>query len=364
METGTMHDLKALGFGPFFQAQLDSWADPALVPARVAAEHRGAYEVWTAEAAGQAKLAGRLRRALAEDEAPTAGDWVALREAPGPDTTAMIERVFARRTVFTRGAAGREVRVQVVAANVDLIYAVSGMDADFNLHRIQRYLARIHAGGAAPGVILNKADLCPDVAGRVLEVEQACPGVPVHAVSALRGEGLAAIRAAVGPGMTAAFLGSSGTGKSTLINALLGGERMATGAVREVDGKGRHTTSHRQLLLLPDGGLLLDTPGMRELQIAGGDGLDTAFADVVELAAQCRYPDCRHASEPGCAVKAAVAAGTIDAERLAHYRQLEKEGQAFALRHDVRQRREAERAWGRRYAQAVKQLKPKRREAR
>lgn len=359
-----MTDLFALGFGPFFQAQFAAWAEPALIPARIAAEHRGAYEVWTASAAGQAKLAGRLRRALADGEAPTAGDWVALSEAPGPDTTAMIERVFARRTVFTRGAAGREVRAQVVAANVDLIFAVSSLDADFNLHRLQRYLARIHAGGAAPGLLLNKADLCPDPAERVRAVEQACPGVPVHAVSALRGEGLAALRAAVGPGMTAAFLGSSGTGKSTLINALLGEVRMATGAVREEDGKGRHTTSHRQLLRLPDGGLLLDTPGMRELQIAGGAGLDAAFADIAELAAQCRYPDCRHASEPGCAVKAAVAAGTIDAERLAHFRKLEKEAQAFALRHDERQRREAERAWGRRYAQAMKDRKPKRREAR
>ena len=358
-----MKDLESLGFGPFFQSQFDNWCDSALVPARVAAEHRGAYEVWSVGAAGQARLAGRLRRALAEAEAPTAGDWVALRAEPQPDAPALIERVCARRTVFTRGAAGRESRAQVVAANVDLVFAVSSLDADFNLHRIQRYLARIHAGGALPGVLLNKADLCVDAAERIREVERACPGVPVHALSALSGEGVAAVRASISEGMTAAFLGSSGTGKSTLINALLGEAQMATGAVRAYDGRGRHTTTHRQLVRLPGGGLVLDTPGMRELQLLDEEGLTAVFPEIAALAAACRYPDCRHESEPGCAVKAAIAAGTVAAEQLAHFRKLEKEAKANARRLDVRLRREDERAWGRRYAQAMKGRRPKRREA-
>lgn len=359
-----MSNLDALGFGPFFQAQFDTWADPALIPARVAAEHRGTYEVWTATGAGPAALAGRLRRELAEAALPTAGDWVALSAEPLADAPALIERVCARRTALTRGAAGPESRPQVLAANVDLVFAVSGLDASFNLRRLQRTLARIYAGGGSPAIVLSKVDLCPDADARRREVERRVPGVPVFAVSALVGEGLAPLRAAIGAGMTAAFLGASGTGKSTLINTLVGERAMATGAVRAYDGKGRHTTTHRQLIRLPGGGLLLDTPGLRTLQLLDDDGLDEVFPAIAALAGECRFPDCRHEGEPGCAVQAAIAAGRLDADDLAHWRKLEREARANARRRDVRLRREDERAWGRRYAQAIKQLKPKRREAR
>lgn len=359
-----MTDLTALGFGPFFESQFAAWAEPALIPARVAAEHRGAYEVWTASAAGPATLAGRLHHALAEAALPTTGDWVALRAEPTPDAPALIERVFARRTAFTRGAAGPESRAQLLAANVDLVFAVSGLDADFNLHRLQRLLARIYAGGASPAIVLSKADLCAALEAHRREVERRAPGVPVLVVSALAGEGLAALRAMIGAGQTAAFLGSSGTGKSTLINALVGETAMATGAVRAGDGKGRHTTTHRQLVRLPGGGLLLDTPGMRELQLTDEEGLDAVFPEIAALAGECRFPDCRHEGEPGCAVQAAIAAGEVDPEALAHWRKLEKEARANARRHDVRLQREDGRAWGRRQAQALKHYRPKRREAR
>ncbi len=337
-----MSDLKALGFGPYFQAQFEAWAEPALIPARVAAEHHGAYEVWTASdrRPGQARRAP-APRACGERSAHGRRLGRPARGAGPGQHRIDRARLRAAHGLHPRRRGARR-RVQVVAANVDLVYVVSSMDADFNLHRIQRYLARIHAGGATPGVILNKADLCADVADRVLDVELACPGVPVHAVSALRGEGVAAIRAAVGPGMTAAFLGSSGTGKSTLINALLGEARWPPAPCAPTTASGRHTTSHRQLLRLPGGGLLLDTPGMRELQLARrATGWTRSSRRSPRWPPQCRFPDCRHEGEPGCAVQAAMAAGAIGAEALAHWRKLEKEAHAYALRQDVRLRREA-----------------------
>ncbi|MGB8932277.1 MAG: ribosome small subunit-dependent GTPase A [Anaeromyxobacteraceae bacterium] len=341
-----MYELSALGFGPFFERQLPPSHGGAVIPARIAAEHRGEYEVWSRTGPGRARLAGRLRLELGEDATPGVGDWVLLEDAPGPGRTAVIERVLERRTVFSRGAAGRAARAQVVAANVDLVFAVCGLDADFNVRRIERYLARIWASGAQPFVILNKSDLCDAAGARVAEVESHAVGVPVHVISALRSEGIDAVRACVEPSMTVALVGSSGAGKSTLANALLGEERMRTGEVRAGDDRGRHVTTHRQLVLLPGGGLLLDTPGMRELQLLDEDGLDTAFGDIAALAGRCRFRDCRHEDEPGCAVKEAVESGALEAARFEHHRKLEHEARANALRRDEHGRRQAERVWG------------------
>jgi ribosome biogenesis GTPase len=345
VEDVIVNELPALGFGPFFSQQVPSCGDGD-IPARVAAEHRGAYEVWAATGAGRARLAGRRRREPAEAAAPAVGDWVIVADAPAPGRETVIEHVLARRTVFTRGAAGREARAQVVAANVDLVFVVCGLDADFNLRRIERYLARVWASGAQPVVILNKADLCADTPARVGEVETHAIGVPVHAISALHAEGVEAVRACVHDGMTVALVGSSGAGKSTLVNALLGEGRMRTGDVRAGDGRGCHVTTHRQLVVLPGGGLLLDTPGMRELQLVDDAGIDAVFGDIAALGEDCRFRDCRHDTEPGCAVKAAVESGALDAERFEHYRKLEREALANELRHDERRRRQAERVWG------------------
>lgn len=341
-----MYELSALGFGPFFEQQLQASDGRGNVPARIAADHRGAYEVWSRTGAGPALLAGRLRQELESTGLPGVGDWVVLERAPGTDRTTVIDRVLARRTAFTRGAAGREARAQVVAANVDLVFAVCGLDADFNVRRIERYLARIRAGGARPSVILNKADICEDSAARIAELESHAFGVPVHVISALRSEGIEAVRACICDGMTAALVGSSGAGKSTLVNALVGEDLMPTGEVRARDGRGCHVTTHRQLVLLPGGGLLLDTPGMRELQLADQDGLDAVFEDIAALSARCRFRDCRHDAEPGCSVREAVASGALAPDRLAHYHKLEREAQAYELRHDERKRRQAERVWG------------------
>jgi ribosome biogenesis GTPase len=343
----TTDKLAALGFGPFFERQLSrSSGESEVILARIAAEHRGAYDVWSTTGSGRAHLSGRLRLELENKGAPGVGDWVIVKDAPRSDHTTTIERVLERRTVFTRGAAGREALTQVVAANVDMVFAVCGLDGDFNVRRIERYLARIWASGSQPTVVLNKADLCADTCARVAEVEAHAVGVPVHVVSALRAEGIETVRACINSGMTVALVGSSGAGKSTLVNALLGEERMRTGAVRASDGRGCHVTTHRQLVLLPGGGLLLDTPGMRELQLLDEDGIDTVFGDITALASRCRFRDCRHETEPGCAVTAAVESGSLATDRFESYRKLEREAQANELRHDEHRRRQAERVWG------------------
>ncbi len=346
MEDNALYELSSLGFCPFFERQLQSTDGETVIPARIAAGHRGACEVWSAAGPGRARLSGRLRRELENAASPGVGDWVVVTEPPGPDRETLIERVLSRRTVFTRGAAGREARLQVVAANVDLVFVVCGLDADFNLRRIERYLARIRASGARPAVILNKADLCDDRAGRIAETESRCAGAPVYATDALHAEGIGIVRGCIRFGLTAAFVGSSGAGKSTLLNALLGEERMRTGSVRAGDGRGCHVTTHRQLVLLPGGGLLLDTPGMRELQLVDDEGIRDVFTEIAAIADRCRYRDCRHETEPGCAVKAAVLSGELDGERLEHYRKLEREARAYELRHDERKRKQAGKVWG------------------
>jgi ribosome biogenesis GTPase / thiamine phosphate phosphatase len=336
-----VHELFALGFGPFFQEQFARFE--TLIPARIAAEHRGGLQVWSQISTGLARLSGKLRH---QDAAAAVGDWVALRQPPGPDDLAVIEHIFDRRTAFTRGAAGRQARPQVIAANVDQVFVVCGLDTDFNLHRIERYLARIWSSGATPAVILNKSDLCEDVAGAVAQVESHAPGVPLFVTRAIAADGIAPIAQAIEPGTTAAFVGSSGAGKSTLINALVGETAMATGEIRARDGRGCHTTTHRQLVRLPGGGLLLDTPGMRELQLLDEEGLDRVFEDIEALAAHCHFRDCRHEHEPGCAVKEAVRTGDLDPDRLEHFHHLQREARAYELRHDEHLRRQSERVWG------------------
>ena len=357
MEDVIVYELRALGFGPFFEQQIQAPGEGETIPARVAAGHRGAYEVWSTTGVGRAQLTGRLRLEADTAGAPAVGDWVVVRDAPRPESTTVIERVLGRRTAFTRGVAGRQARAQVVAANVDLVFVVTGLDLDFSVRRIERYVARIWASGAQPAVILNKADVCAECVARVAEVEKHCAGVAVHVTSAFHSQGIESVRASIRHGMTVALVGSSGVGKSTLVNALLGEERLRTGPVRASDGRGCHVTTRRELFLLPGGGLLLDTPGMRELQLPDEDGLDAVFGDIAAIGERCRYRDCRHGTEPGCAVRAAVASGELDAARFEHHQQLEREAQAYELRHDARKRKQAARRWGRVHEEANLQRK-------
>jgi ribosome biogenesis GTPase len=326
-----------------------------LRPARVIVAHRDAWVLARPGTASDADavVSGRFRHeTFGPGDFPAVGDWVAYAPASGAGSPAVIHAVLPRRTAFTRSAgeerlAGNLAAEQVLAANVDVAFVVAGMDGDFNLRRLERYLAVAWSGGATPVIVLNKADLAADVEGVRVAAEAVAPGVDVRPISALQGEGIEALRAAhLGRGRTAVVLGSSGVGKSTLVNALVGSERQRTGAVRDDDSRGRHTTTHRELVRLPGGALMIDTPGIRSLGVAGmSDGLDPAFADIAELALACRFSDCRHAGEPGCAIASALADGTLSEDRLASHRKLEREAAHVARSNDPLLRAEDRRKW-------------------
>ncbi|HEU4883425.1 MAG TPA: ribosome small subunit-dependent GTPase A [Longimicrobium sp.] len=324
--------LESFGWDEQLARDFDSLRAPGAVPARVVAEHRDRYVVRTAQGERAAVLAGRLRHhARTREELPATGDWVAVDEGDG---TAAIHAVLPRRSLFRRKAAGDATEAQVLAANVDVALIAAALPDDVNARRIERYLALAWESGAVPAVVLTKADLVDDVDAAIRGVRAIAPGVDVAAVSSFTGAGVDALARWLQPGRTAVLLGSSGVGKSTLTNLLLGEEALRTGAVRE-DGKGRHTTTHRQLVRLRNGALLIDTPGMRELQLWSADaGLESAFADVEALAARCRFGDCAHESEPGCAVRAAAESGLLDPARLESWRRLRRELDWLEIRQD------------------------------
>ena len=337
--------LDDLGWTPRFAEAFAAHAAEGVEPARVTLEHTHIYRVITPDAERLARVAGRLRHdASQRADFPAVGDWVVL-EAGETGGDARIRAVLPRATRFSRRAAGNPTEEQVLAANVDVVFLVSGLDHDFNPRRIERYLVTARDSGAAPVVVLNKADLVADPDAFVAEVQALAPGVPVLAVSARSPGSVAALRQHLGRGRTAALLGSSGVGKSSIANALIGDEVLATSEVRESDSRGRHTTTGRQLVLLPGGGILIDTPGMRELQLwESTETVAGAFSDIEALAVGCRFRDCRHATEPGCAVAAAAAAGTLPAARLESFRKLQAEQSFLATQQDERARIEQKRA--------------------
>ena len=347
-----MFELTELGWSPSREGAFERYAEDGLVPARVAAQHRGGYVVYAEAGERPAEIAGRLRHgAVQASDLPAVGDWVALGDRPDA-AAATIHAVLPRTTAFSRKAAGEEAE-QIVAANVDVVLLVSAFGDELNVRRIERYLASGWESGAQPVIVLNKSDLADDMAGDVAEVEAVAFGVPVHVVSCLDGSGTEELRAYFAGSRTVAFLGSSGVGKSSLLNRLLGWERQEVAGLRG-DGKGRHTTTHRELVPFPDGGLVLDTPGMRELGLwNAGSGVGETFADVTELAAECRFADCAHRTEPGCAVRAALADGGLAEDRLESYRKLERELHHLELKADPPARAEA-RKQRRRFARSLR----------
>jgi ribosome biogenesis GTPase / thiamine phosphate phosphatase len=353
------HASLALGWDPGWADTFQPYAAQGHRPARVIAVHKETAIVRDGGSGSDrsATVSGRFRYdALAPSDYPAVGDWVALeptRPETGPDDPVIIAAVLPRRSAFVRNAAdasrrtaGNLVDAQVIAANVDIAFLVAGLDRDFNLRRLERYLAVAWSSGVSPVIVLNKADVAQDLEGRLVAVEAIAPGVPVVILSALTGDHLADLGRHLHQGGTSVVLGSSGVGKSTLVNALLGEQRQATGAVREDDSRGRHTTTHRELFVLPGGALLIDTPGIRALEVAGADeGLATAFDEIADLATRCRFSDCRHEDEPGCAVRDAVAIGTLSADRLASHRKLERELAHAERKGDPRARAEERRRW-------------------
>ena len=335
--------VEQLGWDEQWQSELERLDDHNLISGRIAAHHRGEYVVWSEPGELRAAAAGRMLYDVdIGAPLPAVGDWVAIRPHAA-ERRGTIEAVLPRRTAISRKQAFKESLEQVLAANVDVVLLLNSLDADFSLRRLERYLTTAWESGAQPVVVLTKSDLHADIGETVLEVESVAIGVPVVAVSNVTGDGIDVVRGHLGAGRTAVLLGSSGVGKSSLLNRLAGTQLMRTAELAG-DGTGRHTTTHRELVLLSGGELVIDTPGLRELQLWDGD-LGASFADVEELAASCRFNDCTHTHEPGCEVLGAVDDDRLDLERLRSWRKLQRELLSIAARKDRRLHGELKRRW-------------------
>ncbi|WP_235988881.1 ribosome small subunit-dependent GTPase A [Aquibacillus kalidii] len=320
-------NLKKLGWNDYFLALANGYIDDEdFTVARVSKEHKGLYEILNEDGQLFAEISGKMQHNSSErNDYPAVGDWVVIKKQQH-ENRAIIHNVLPRRSKFSRKVAGATTQEQIVAANIDTIFLVSALNSDLNIRRIERYLVMAWESGANPVIILTKSDLCYDVESKVLDVEHIAIGVPIHVVSAMNGSGITDILPYLKEGETIALLGSSGVGKSTLTNKLLGKELLKVQNIREADDKGRHTTTHRELVVLPTGGVLIDTPGMRELQLwSAEDSVDVSFEDITRFAELCKFRDCNHEHEPGCAVKQAIKNDELDQERLTSYHKLQKE---------------------------------------
>lgn len=337
--------LAELGWDDALAARFEPWQDkPDVQPGRVAIEFNHNYRVYVDGGEVEAVAAGRLKHQAADRaELPAVGDWVAVRKRPDEDRGS-IQAVLPRRSWFSRRAAGNVTGEQVVAANVDVVFIVMGLDADFNVRRLERYLLLARESGATPVILLTKPDVSAGVPAQAAAVAALAGDTPVHVLSPKFNEGIDQVRQYLGTGRTGALLGSSGVGKSTIINRLVGVDLRRTREVRESDSRGRHTTTHRELVKLPEGGLIVDTPGMRELQLWDvQEAVRETFEDIERLADGCHFTDCRHREEPRCAVKAAVAEGRLVATRLESYLKLQDELAHLAAQQDERARLEEKR---------------------
>lgn len=331
--------LHTLGWTPYLEEHFAAYEAEGFTVGRVALEHKHLYRIYTQHGEQMtdllAEVTGKLRyQAYGREDYPAVGDWVVI--APRhEEKRASIHAILPRMSKFSRKVAGDTVEEQIVATNVNTVFLVTALNQDFNVRRIERYLILAWESGATPVILLSKADLCDDVEDKVREVQSVALGVPIHVISSLEKQGLDELAPYVREGQTVALLGSSGVGKSTLINALHGQDIMATGGIREGDDRGKHTTTHRELVLLPNGGILIDTPGMRELQLWDADeGLSDSFRDIEEFASQCQFRDCEHHREPGCAVREALRDGSLDQSRYDNYVKLQRELAYLARKED------------------------------
>lgn len=337
--------LSSMGWNPHFQ---DAFAASGSngQPARVASEYQGLYRLYTEQGERLGRVSGRFRfQASGRQSYPAVGDWVVI-DPPGGEGEAVIQALLPRQSKFARKMAGKTTEEQVVAANVDSVFLVTALNRDFNLRRLERYLILAWESGANPVIVLNKTDLCPDLAAVMDDISSIAAGVPVHPVCGLLNEGLEALGPYLGQGRTVALLGSSGVGKSTLVNRLLGDESRRVREVREGDDRGRHTTTTREMIRLPQGGLLIDTPGMRELQmLEAGDGFREAFDDIEELSLRCRFRDCSHQGEPGCAIQEALDSGELNPGRYQNYLKIQKEMAYLVRKEDPEAQRAEKEKW-------------------
>jgi ribosome biogenesis GTPase / thiamine phosphate phosphatase len=323
--------LRALGFSSHYEKQFKRLADTSLIPARVAIEHKNRYVLYSHEGELSAELAGKMR--FNAYDLPAVGDWVGVRT---DGESAIIHHLFERRTKFSRVAVGGAGEEQIVAANIDTVFIVVGLDQNFNVRRTERYLVLAHESGADAVIVLNKADVAEGLDEKLEAIADVSGNAPIIAVSALTGENIERLRAYTQEGQTIALMGSSGVGKSSIINALLGDPRQEVSHVSDSNAKGRHTTTHRELVKLPDGGLIMDTPGMRELQLwSTEESLDESFSDIVEIADECHFSDCSHETEPGCAIQSALSSGDLEPGRWKSYQKLQREIRHFETRNDI-----------------------------
>ncbi|AEG60396.1 ribosome small subunit-dependent GTPase A [Desulforamulus ruminis] len=351
-------NLISLGWNDFWEEHFRNYQQPGFKAGRIAAEYKGIYRVYTEKGDFLAGISGKMRyQAAVRDHFPAVGDWVVLRDED--EASPVIHAVLPRKSKFSRKVAGKATEEQIIAANVDTVFLVTALNKDFNLRRIERYLTLAWESGANPVIVLSKADLCQDIPNKVQNAEAIALGVPVYVISSITGQGIESLEFHLGEGRTVALLGSSGAGKSTLINRLMGKPAQRTRDIRQGDDRGKHTTTSRELFLLPRGGLVVDTPGLRELQLWDShEGFHETFEDVEFYAGQCRFTDCRHTSEPGCAVKRALAEGKLDPARFNHYLKLQKE-LAYLSRKENQQELLADKARWKKIHKEMKHYKPR-----
>lgn len=348
--------LESFGWDSFFEEQ----AVENFEVGRILLEHKHIYRIICNDGEYMAELSGKFRHeAVTKGDYPAVGDWVYIKKIEN-EKKAIIHRIFPRRSSFSRQEAGTRMEEQVIAANVDYLFLVNALNHDFNVRRMERYLLLAYESGAMPVIVLTKSSLCEDVEQKIVETEAVAMGVPIFIVDSLEHTGIDSLQQFVSSGKTIALVGSSGVGKSTLLNALIGIEVAKTGDIREEDSKGRHTTTHRELFRLPSGSLVIDTPGMRELQLwEGSDAIQTTFSDIEELAKTCRFRDCKHENEPGCAVHHAIDNGIITINRLQSYKKLQKELAYFMRKQDAVLARAERDKWKKISKQHKKCKKPK-----
>jgi ribosome biogenesis GTPase len=353
-------DLETIGWDVFFEESFGPYQIQGLVPGRITQVQRKSCIALTENGEIEVRVSGKFRYDTFEKGSyPVVGDWVGIKKEFNDDK-GVIQAVLPRRSKFSRKVAGKVTEEQIIVANVDIVWIVSGLDNDFNIQRIERYLTLASESGSKPVVILNKSDICNDPDAKIEQVKRIAPSTPIHSISAELNQGLDILNQYLGKGKTIALIGSSGAGKSTIINRLLGVDRQKVGAVRKSDSHGRHITTYREMIMLPNGGMIIDNPGMREIQLwSKGESLNDVFKDIEEIAQQCRFRDCMHESEPGCAIKDALDKGELDPRRYTHYLKLRKEVKFLSIKQNEMVRSTEKAKWKNmaKYGREIRNLK-------